>query len=122
MGLKWTNSYCSNATFVLKIDDDVILNAKYLLDYLEKQEKATKSFFCITLSNVTVVRETSYKWHLTAEEYKQSTLPTYCKGVAYVLTKDLGPMLLDMSFKIDKIYLEDAYIGILSQFLDVSTC
>ena len=44
MGFKWVSNYCQNAKFTLKVDDDIVVNIPFLIDYLEglikKKQKA----------------------------------------------------------------------------------
>ena len=34
-GLRWVSLYCSNSIFTIKVDDDVLVNSKKLISYLE---------------------------------------------------------------------------------------
>jgi hypothetical protein len=36
MGFKWASKYCTNAKFVMKVDDDVVVNSYKLIKYLKK--------------------------------------------------------------------------------------
>ena len=120
MGLRWSSTYCSNAKFILKIDDDVIMNTKYLLNYLEENMNISKSFICYNLINSTVDRNQNAKWYMSYDEYNLDILPNYCQGSAYMLTNDITSMLVENSFKIKRIYLEDAYLGILAKYLNIT--
>ena len=35
MGLKWASTYCPEAEFVVRVDDDVFLHLKNLVKYLQ---------------------------------------------------------------------------------------
>jgi hypothetical protein len=35
MALKWINDYCKNAKFILKTDDDIIVNTFALINHLK---------------------------------------------------------------------------------------
>jgi hypothetical protein len=37
-GFKWAAKYCKNARFVMKVDDDVVVNSFYLINFLEKKK------------------------------------------------------------------------------------
>ncbi len=43
MGIRWASIHCSNAKFVVKIDDDVIINPFYLLNYLDNVTNTTNA-------------------------------------------------------------------------------
>jgi hypothetical protein len=37
-GFRWAATYCKNARFVMKVDDDVVVNSFYLINFLEKMK------------------------------------------------------------------------------------
>ena len=43
MAIRWASTYCSNANFVLKIDDDVLVNPSPLLEYLDNRTNLTNT-------------------------------------------------------------------------------
>lgn len=53
MALKWINDYCKNAKFILKTDDDIIVNTFALINHLKlltlnnriKIKNSVKNFF-----------------------------------------------------------------------------
>ena len=117
MGLRWSSTYCSNAKFILKIDDDVIMNTKYFLKFLESKKKLKKTFFCNYFNDSPVIRKNSSKWYMSYEEYESDTYNQYCEGPAYTFTSDLAPSLLNISFHIKHLFLEDVYLGLLATHL-----
>lgn len=42
MAMKWISTYCKNAQFILKVDDDIIVNTFALVDHLKLLKKQTK--------------------------------------------------------------------------------
>ncbi len=122
MGLRWTSLYCSNAKFVLKIDDDVILNTKNFIEYLEleRNQNLTKMFLCNLFYDAPVIRDPSSKWFVTYEEYQSEHWGKYCEGPAYLMTGDLVEPLFNMSFQVRKLHLEDVYVGMLGAKLNAS--
>jgi hypothetical protein len=118
MGIRWSSIYCSNAKFILNIDDDVIMNTKYLISYLEKNMNGKKSFICNIYRNIIVNRNQSDRSYLTYDEFKPDILLSR-QGSAYILTNDITPLLVQNSFNIKKIFFEDAFLGILAQYLNI---
>jgi len=79
MGLRWSSTYCSNAKFILKIDDDVIMNTKYLLKFLQ-EKKLKKTFLCNYFNESSVIRDKSSKWFMPYEDYESERYHQYCEG------------------------------------------
>ena len=127
MIMKWTAEYCSNAHFVLKIDDDVILNTKRFNAYLDQVESnATNNknaFHCMLITSGRPIRYES-KWQLSWKEYAYDAFPKYCDGIAYMFSGDLAARLFNASMYHKLVYLEDVSMGMLaaalhSQFVDI---
>ncbi len=43
MGIRWASIYCANAKFIVKIDDDVVLNPYFLVNYLDNNTNLTNA-------------------------------------------------------------------------------
>lgn len=119
MGIKWIASNCKTR-FVLKIDDDVTVNIPKLLKYLENAVIDTNTFYCKTESMVALRRDPNDKWHVPKSEWKEDYFPMYCDGPAYIFTGDLASKLVENTPRLPKISLEDAYVGTLACFFDVT--
>jgi hypothetical protein len=61
MALKWISTYCSQASYILKTDDDMIVNTFTLLRYLKfldnHQMKQNNSIFCRVYESMNVFRD-----------------------------------------------------------------
>ena len=85
MGLKWVASFCAQSKFVLKIDDDMVMNPVNVMRYLEKMENSTtrveNSFFCYDQIQTRPNRtRTNTKFFVTRYDYESLFYPTYCDG------------------------------------------
>ena len=125
MGLKWMSINKHDQTpFVLKIDDDVVVNpfqlVEFLNSYLTTNDVIThdNKLICKSWTNAVAVRDKSSKFYVTQEEYDKKTYPTYCDGPAYILTGDLPRKLYDQAIKsMYHFKFEDIYVAILAQNL-----
>ena len=124
MGFKWVASYCQNAKYTLKVDDDVVVNVRYLTRYLkylfERDTHTKNSILCIYNVNARVVRNSSSKFYLSESEYSSSVLHPYCDGPAYIISTDLIQQLVYYSMYVKLIKLEDVYVGLLARFTNAS--
>ena len=121
MGFKWICQHCKFAKFVLKIDDDVVVNTKMLMRFLSTHSFRTKSIFGNHFEKPLVVRNKTSKFYVPFKVYPNKYFPPYFGGSAYVITNDLICLLYERSLKLffppfSQAY-EDIYIGIiLSKF------
>jgi beta-1,3-galactosyltransferase 1 len=84
MGFKWASTYCSQAKFFLKVDDDVLVDSYSLMGYLESMinlaEPLTNTFMCLVQRNATVSRNPDNKYFMSCKEYSEDYYKTYCSG------------------------------------------
>ncbi|VDP50039.1 unnamed protein product [Soboliphyme baturini] len=118
MWLKWTALYCPQASYVLKIDDDVFLEPFRLLRVIkllnEKHNGLRKSIACMIWDEMDVIRENTSKWYVTDEEYSEDIYPPYCSGSAYLLSADSVFPLYRTSLNMKLFWVDDVYVtGIL---------
>lgn len=109
MSLHWINLYCSNVNYIIKTDDDVILNTFELISYIEKLN-LTKNFICNGWKNVKVNRNLNYKWYVSYSEYSNEYFKDYCCGFAFLFTGDLVPLLYEQTFLSKFFWIDDYYM------------
>jgi hypothetical protein len=70
MSLKWISMYCSQTKYVLKVDDDIIVNTFTLLRHLKSlnshqvTRNKQKTVMCLVWSKMVVQREKDQKWFI----------------------------------------------------------
>jgi hypothetical protein len=123
---KWINKYCSNSKFIIKIDDDVVLNSYTLNKFMHNEKylfykfdtsNLKNSFICHYWKNAAVIRDPKSKYYVTKDEYNKNTYPTYCAGMAIIMTPDLIKKLFEESYNIKIFWIDDVYVGILGRFI-----
>lgn len=113
----WLTKHCTNVEFVIKLDDDVLMNTRLIVDYLLYRNRGGKKidiFICKYrefLDNLSPNRESLNKWSLTMEEYPYSSFPPYCIGHAYITTRNLAEIIYDFSKIVPFLRLDDVYLG-----------
>ena len=122
VGMKWAAIYCSNSKFILKIDDDMVLNANPLLNYLEQiQNKYTKNtIFGMVYKNAPVCRDKSSKFYVDKKDFEKDFYPDYLDGEAYLFTSDLAQKFYSASLNVKNFVFEYVYIGLLTAKLNVT--
>ena len=103
----WASTHCANAEFVMKVDDDVFVNAKNLLRAIVKyaddlqisigglclgittpSRKVTKYYYEFPFTFHTF--EEKHKHDVPYEEYLSYTYPPYCSGTGYIASSKVA--------------------------------
>ncbi|XP_018563735.1 beta-1,3-galactosyltransferase 5 [Anoplophora glabripennis] len=122
MGLKWAKDYCSNAKYVIKMDDDIVVNVERVPNLLQsfKLPKSGNFMAGYILKNMFPIREPANKWYVTPEEYDQNTYPLFVSGWFYVTTPNTSAKLVALSKTTKYFWIDDTYItGILARKLKI---
>jgi len=118
LDLKVVDERCPGVQYVVKSDDDMVINLPYLLDILAARP-LTWSFMGPYNPRSRVNREGV--WKLTMEEFPFAFYPPYESGSAYVITGDLIHELFVTAEYVPHIFVDDVYItGILGRILGVN--
>ena len=102
MALKWISTYCSKTKYVLKVDDDIVVNTFTLINHLKFLDKHTphreNTILCLLWQAMGVMRDRSVrltwsecylfwllcfsksKWYLSKEDFPLDKFPPYCSG------------------------------------------
>jgi hypothetical protein len=118
LGLKYMSDYCKHAQYLLKSDDDMIVNMPYLLDILQ-EKNITRSIMGPLNRGSKVFR--AGKWKVSLTDFPFRIYPAYESGSAYVITNDLVSDLYNTSHYVRHFHVDDAYItGILGKIIGVN--
>ena len=115
IALKWISEYCSKAKYILKTDDDMIVNTFSLLRHIKSLSDhgiaTTNTIFCLVWIGMGVIRDKNSKWYISKEEYQKDIYDTYCSGAAYLVTTDLVPRMYQISHYVKFFWVDDFYIS-----------
>ncbi|XP_064631738.1 lactosylceramide 1,3-N-acetyl-beta-D-glucosaminyltransferase B-like [Lineus longissimus] len=116
---EWANSYCSNAEYVLSVDDDVMVVPARLVTFLTKNNDVNLIGGYIIPAMVRKLDNNS-KWFVNFTNYPYLYYPDYVTGFAVVLSGPLIPRLLKASESLQYMFhVDDAYIGLCAFSIDV---
>ena len=116
--LKMVETHCPGVQYLIKSDDDMIINLPYLVDILAARP-LTSSFMGPYNPRSRVFRDGV--WKLTSEEFPFNFYPPYESGSAYIITGDLIHELFVTAEYVPHIFVDDVYVtGILGRILGVS--
>ncbi|XP_029999789.1 beta-1,3-galactosyltransferase 2 [Sphaeramia orbicularis] len=118
MMMNWLATHCPNASYAMKVDSDIFVNIFYLMQRL----RGSPRWGYITgsvIRNGKVRRDSSSKWFVSKQMYPKDRYPTYMSGAGYVFSSDLAWRISWASRYVKMIPLEDVYVGLCLQVLDV---
>uniref|UniRef100_A0A1I8I5Z5 Hexosyltransferase n=1 Tax=Macrostomum lignano TaxID=282301 RepID=A0A1I8I5Z5_9PLAT len=110
-GIRWALEHCSGVRFVLKTDDDVLVNTFRLVEYISDRLLETRNFFyCMTAKQETRMSDPQYKWFVSPSEWPVQEYPLHCKGLAYLFSADLlGPLHLCAQWR-NYFWIDDIFV------------
>lgn len=120
--LKWVSTYCSHAKMILKTDDDAFVNMFVLLRHLQSRlehgQYGQGTLACNAWYNSKVDR--NGKWAVSVAERKHPVWPTFCQGLAYIMSPDVVSALYSISFDVPYLWMDDVYVtGFLAMRLGI---
>ncbi|KAI8778876.1 beta-1,3-galactosyltransferase 1 [Biomphalaria glabrata] len=113
MGYSWVSRHCSNSKFVVKIDDDVVVNTyKLLFTYYTHMNGKRKSIFCNLWKKDSMPIQRSGKWKIESNMFPdKNAFPfDYCSGLFVVMTTDLMDALYVAAIRTPIFWIDDIYL------------
>ncbi|KAI8770660.1 lactosylceramide 1,3-N-acetyl-beta-D-glucosaminyltransferase B [Biomphalaria glabrata] len=113
MGYRWVSQFCMNSRFVLKIDDDVMINTfKLLYSFYSHMIGKNKSIFCShwRKNSMGILREG--KWKVDSRIFPgKTTFPfDYCSGFVVIITTDLVAPMYEAAKVTPFFWIDDLYL------------
>ena len=113
MGLKWVVTFCSEAEYILKADDDVFVHIPKLVGML-KLTPAGKTGNIYGRPFMRSPAKRTGRWAVSYNEYPMSFFPPYISGNSYIISGNIVRKLVMVSPYMPYLHLEDVFItGIL---------
>lgn len=107
--LEFVMKRCSNAKFLIKVDDDTFLNVPNALEFIQKQKNTTRSIFG-QISDGVPQRYNVDKYYLNKKEFSGDSFPPYYYGGLYMITGDLVMDLYYTALDTPFFKLEDVFL------------
>ncbi|XP_029038411.1 beta-1,3-galactosyltransferase 5 [Osmia bicornis bicornis] len=120
MGLRWASRNCK-ATFLIKSDDDIVLNIFEVLRFLHKRVINENVLSGYVLRKMKPVRISNNKWFVTKEDFSGDVYPDFLSGWFYITNLKNAHLLVSASEKVKNFFwIDDVYItGMLRQECDI---
>ncbi|CAJ0957175.1 unnamed protein product, partial [Mesorhabditis belari] len=116
----WQHHHCPSAKYLLKVDQDVIVNFDRLISFLPGIPPQFPQMYCKTWVRSMPKRDSNSKWFVAGSQWKRKFFPVYCDGPAYVLSTNGVGSLLEAISMFPPIFIEDVfYTGIVAERLRI---
>lgn len=118
--MKWIVKNCPQPRYVLKVDDDMMVDVfkfRKFIEKLDKENGTRESIFCKLRAKEPVLRHRN-KWYVSKTEFFNSTYPNYCPGIAVIFDRLLIDKLNAASHHVPFFWIDDVYFtGLLRDFV-----
>ena len=114
MLFQWFTKYCSNARFLIKVDDNIHVNLPLLLGILNNVTHVTSDFIMGHVkirANLKPIRKEKFaKWYMPESMYPEESYPRYVDGPAYAMPNHTALKLLPACISQPPVHFEDLFI------------
>lgn len=124
-GLKWVTENCPSAVYVLKTDDDIVVDihrvVRLMRSYIEHKWGKQNILAGYIWAHMNVDRNKSSKWYTSDEEFPDKFFLRYCSGSAYLMSYDVVKKFYMKSREIPFFWVDDYYVtGMLAHAANVT--
>lgn len=109
----WAAKFCPDAKYVLKIDDDMMLNIWSFTSTLKRLERETAEQNTIwgrLAKKLIPIRNPWFKWHVPVSMYPRDRFPDFVFGRGYLISNGSVGLMYRTSATVPFIYLEDVFM------------
>ncbi|GFT22576.1 hexosyltransferase [Nephila pilipes] len=109
-GLRWSLKNCPGSSFIMKADDDVLVDVRRAIKVL-KSAFSENILACRIVPEGTSPRR-SGKWMITREDYPSREYPEYCSGLAYFGALPTIAKIYEaaMSGEVPYLWIDDVFV------------
>lgn len=122
--MRWVSDRCSKIRYVLKVDDDMMLNMQHIADFAEINPNFHRVIIGKLAKKWKPHRDVRNKWYVPPDAFNGTFFPNFVTGPAYFFTGDAALPLYDTAVN-DRapLYLEDVYMtGIVAEKAGIKVC
>lgn len=111
------NTFCSNAKYILKTDDDVFVDIFQLVEViLIELINSQKTYACQNMRGNKPIRNPHNVWYVSEELYSGEEYPEFCSGSAYVMRSSDAAKIYSVCNQKKFLWIDDVFVtGILRE-------
>nr|CAB3224825.1 beta-1,3-galactosyltransferase 5-like [Phallusia mammillata] len=105
-------SQCKSVRYILRTEDDVIINMEKLMDEILPTKPETKYAGGRCMEKMKPHRNEHSNFYVSVEEFSQEFYPPICYGMGYLLSGDLMHAIFSTGLRHQLLPLDDVFIGV----------
>jgi hypothetical protein len=119
--LRWTLFYCKNVKFIMKTDDDILVNPSMFNQFIANITNSKKTIYGTVGKGFKPHRSKTSKWFISYESYSSSIYPDFVFG-PYIMSSDsIFPIYVEILNSLPALAFDDVYIsGIIAEKCNIS--
>jgi beta-1,3-galactosyltransferase 1 len=123
--LRWTLFYCKNVKFIMKTDDDILVNPLMLNQFIANITNSKKTIYRTLAKGWEPVRKLnkspSSKWYLSYESFSPTLFPDFMPGPYIISSDSIYPIYEEILSSLPALAFDDVYItGVIAEKLNIS--
>jgi beta-1,3-galactosyltransferase 1 len=119
--LRWTLFYCKNVKFIMKTDEDILVNTLMLKKFFADIINSKNTIYGRIAKGWEPIRTPKSKWYLNYETYPQSILPDFMVGPNIISSDSIHPIYEEILNSLPALAFDDVYItGVIAEKLNIS--
>lgn len=123
MGLRWATNNCKHIKYIMKMDDDIVVNVYGILELLQSNLIETDSLTGYIMRNLVPIREPANKWYVSKREYANNIYPNFISGWLYITNSRVTHRLINHVDQLSSnrfFWIDDVFVtGILRKAVDI---
>ncbi|XP_037778008.1 beta-1,3-galactosyltransferase 5-like [Penaeus monodon] len=111
MGLQWVTRYCSQAKYIIKMDDDIVVDLYQFRDLLRyRYYERTNLILGLLQVEARPVRNKESKWYVSEAEFADDFYAPFMSGWAYAMTLDAARRIVAESSAVPYFWIDDVHV------------
>lgn len=121
MALSWIAEYCTQAKYILIVDDDMYVNVPNTISYIKRADISPNEDFYsgFLVAEPFPVRQPDSKHYISETRYPFTCYPPYIAGGSILLNKYTVEQFVRVMHYIPYIPFDDVFIGFIAQKLGI---
>uniref|UniRef100_A0A915MP36 Hexosyltransferase n=1 Tax=Meloidogyne javanica TaxID=6303 RepID=A0A915MP36_MELJA len=125
VALQWQQIFCSTAQYILKTDDDTIVDFDRLLwwidnDFGDRVSNYPAAVFGGMIKRSSPIRNANHRWYVSPIDFPHPIFPHYTNGPTYLLTSKAVQAIMNLTENVHAFPIEDVlYTGVLANLANV---
>ncbi|KAM5185834.1 LOW QUALITY PROTEIN: beta-1,3-galactosyltransferase 9 [Callospermophilus lateralis] len=114
----WGVTFCPNALFILKVDEEMFVTLPSLVDHLLNLKEHLENIYVgKVVHQDTPNRDPGSQNFVPLSEYSQKYYPDYCSGKAFVMSQDVARMMYVVFKEVPIMVPADVFVGICAKIV-----